>query len=353
MKYFIITKKHIKILKFMFILIILAVITVVSAKYLLKNKNVFSYVEILNEQLPTEKEQKTLSEKILGFSKDNPESIFLSYSKAFPKSYKTEEPEKTQTPQPTETPTPQKIEERTVKSAGEIKNETGYSVALADYEEKGLNLSENPTVLIVHTHTTESYAPDEGNMYFINDNSRSTDENRNMLAIGDIITKKLTECGISVIHDRTFHDYPAYNGAYGRSLKTIEKNIAENRNIEIVLDVHRDAVVSSDGTAAKMVCDINGAKTAQIMLVVGTNGGGLSHSDWESNLTFAAKIQKQADEKYSGLMRPLNLRDERFNQHLTKNSVIIEVGTNANTLGEAKQGAEYIADCIVSVIKNE
>ena len=101
----------------------------------------------------------------------------------------------------------------------------------------------------------------------------------------------------------------------------------------------------------KVLSDIKGKKTAQIMLVVGTDAGGLSHPGWRDNLTFAAKIQKKAEENYPGLTRPLNLREERFNQHTTPCSIIVEVGTNANTLSEAKTGAEFIGEVIAQVLK--
>ena len=312
----------------------------------------FTPANILKEQLPDE-DDVSISKKILGFSKDSPESILIAYSASFPEKNKDEAPVVNKTDENVmPTPTPQKIEEKSIKGKGEIKNQTGYNVNINEFLSIKPEISQNPTVLIVHTHTTESYTPDGDNMYFINDNSRSTDEGKNMIAIGDTISSILTKEGISVIHDKTFHDYPAYSGAYGRSLKTIEKNIKAYPDIDIVLDVHRDAVISTEGTATKMVCDIADKKTAQIMLVVGTDGGGLKHPDWRKNLAFAANIQNQADTVYPGLMRPLNLRDERFNQHLTPNSIIVEVGTNANTMTEAKLGAEYVAKCLVNVIKN-
>lgn len=350
MKYFIITKKHIQILIFTIILFIFMFIFINIAKYVMQKE--FSPANILNEQLP-EEDDISISRKILGFSKDSPESIFIAYSASFPEKNKDDTPVVNKTAEENlPTPTPQKIEEKSVNGKGEIKNQTGYNVNMNEFTLLKPKISQNPAVLIVHTHTTESYAPDGDNMYFINDNSRSTDERKNMIAIGDAISNVLTKEGIKVIHDKTFHDYPAYNGAYGRSLKTIEKNIKECPDIDVVIDVHRDAVISTEGTATKMVCDIAGKKIAQIMLVVGTDGGGLKHPNWRENLTFAANIQSRADTVYPGLMRPLNLRDERFNQHLTPNSIIVEVGTNANTMTEAKLGAEYVAECLANVIKS-
>ena len=132
-------------------------------------------------------------------------------------------------------------------------------------------------------------------MYFINDNSRSTDNEKNMIAIGKVIGDILTSKGVKVIHDTTFHDYPVYNGAYGRSLSTIKAHQKENPDINVVLDIHRDAVTDSDGSQVKVLTEIKGKKTAQLMLVVGTDAGGLTHSAWRDNLIFASKIQKKAE----------------------------------------------------------
>lgn len=349
MKYFIVTKKHIKIIKLTVIAIpviigIFAVLKSIKPKYV----QTFAAMDILDSQLPNEKERAEkdeISKKILGFSVFNPTSIISDYLPEFEKQEEIEEEA-----EPISEPQKQNVEEKNVLAKSVIKNQTKYEVNLSDFETTGLKISGKPKVLIVHTHTTESYAPEDENLYFINNSSRSCENDRNMIAVGDVLANCLKNSGIEVIHNLTFHDYPAYNGAYGRSLSTVNNEMAQNSGINVVLDVHRDAITSEDGTQVKFVADINGKKAAQIMLVVGTDGGGLKHPGWRDNLTFASKIQKKAEEKYPGLMRPLNLREERFNQHTTPCSIIIEVGTNANKLSEAKAGAELIAECIADIL---
>ncbi len=350
MKYFIITKKHINIL-IVSICILAFILTgsVVLSNLEPKTVQTFSPTSILKSQLITEDKEENIKDKILGFSPDKPSSIISEYSPLFD-DVPTEKKEQ-QKATPTPTPEKQTVEEKKITGGNKMKNQTNYDVNLLDFQGKKLNLNKEPTVLIIHTHITESYAPEDENMYFINYNSRSTDENRNMIAIGKVIGDTLKSNGINVIHDTTFHDYPVYNGAYGRSLATIKSQQSENKDINVILDVHRDAVTGQGGAQVKVLSEINGEKTAQVMLVVGTDAGGLSHSGWRDNLTFASKIQKIAEEKYQGLMRPLNLREERFNQHTTPCSIIIEVGTNANTLSEAKRGAELIGEVVSEVLK--
>lgn len=355
MKYFIITKKHINILVISVCVGISVLIGgVVLANLKPKTVQTFSPKDILKSQLPKEDGGESiyeLGEKILGFSPNTPSSIISDYSPLFSDvPINSETPSPTQTTAPTPTPQKQTVEEKTIPSSQKIKNQTGYEVKLSDFENQKLKIEKEPTVLIVHTHTTESYAPDDENMYFINDNSRSTDNSENMISIGNVIGEVLESKGIKVIHDTTFHDYPVYNGAYGRSLATIKSRQQENSDINVILDIHRDAVTGANGAQVKVLSEVKGKKAAQIMLVVGTDGGGLKHSGWRDNLSFAAKIQKKAEEEYPGLMRPLNLREERFNQHTTSCSIIVEVGTNANTLSEAKVGAGFVAEAIADVL---
>lgn len=355
MKYFILTKKHINMIKYVCILILItAVIFVFFKSAKTRYVKTFSSDIFLESGLPVEKKNTNkdgVFKKILGFSFCNPSSILSEYLPMidFPSSEPDKQPSE-DIPKKTPEPEKQSVEEQTVISKSKIKNQTKYEIEIEEFENADLKINTKPTVLIVHTHTTESYAPEDESQYFINDSSRSCDNNKNMIAVGNVIENQLKEAGIDVIHNKTVHDYPVYNGAYGRSLATVNEELEKNKNINVVLDIHRDAIAANDGTQMKFVTDINGVKTAQVMLVVGTDGGGLKHPNWHDNLIFAAKLQKKAEEKYSGLMRPLNLREERFNQHTTSCSIIIEVGTNANKLSEAKEGARLIADCLTEIL---
>ena len=137
-------------------------------------------------------------------------------------------------------------------------------------------------------------------------------------------------------------------------METIAKNLKEEPNIKIVLDIHRDAMIDADGTKYKTYAQIdkNGEvlDSAQIMLVVGTNEGGMTHPEWEKNLSFAVKLQNVLNELYPGLMRPINLRQERFNQHATTGSLILEIGSSGNTLGEALTAIDLFADGLIALL---
>ena len=212
--------------------------------------------------------------------------------------------------------------------------------------------SSGPQVLIVHTHTTESFTDSGKTKYTSSDSDRSTDNEKNMVAVGNVIKEILESEGIGVIHDTTVHDYPSYSGAYTRSMATVQKNLKAYPSIKLVLDVHRDGIVGQDGTKLKVLTEINGENVAQCMFVIGSNAV-LKHDNWIYNMRLACNLQRYANENFPGLMRAINLRKERFNQQVPANSIIIEVGSNGNTLEEAKCGAKFMAKTISAVLKGK
>lgn len=233
-----------------------------------------------------------------------------------------------------------------------LNNQSGKGVNLGNLlnKELDLTLSEEPSVLIIHTHTTESYTPSAQYNYTPSKNDRTLDENFNMIAVGEVIYEQLKKNGVNVIHDKTVNDYPSYSKSYSKSLNLIKSYTEQYPSIKIVIDVHRDAISNNNGTKLRPVTAFD-ASAAQVMLVVGTNASGLTHPNWETNLSFAAKLQHAMNSIYPTLARPINLRKERFNQHMAPYSFILEVGSNSNSLEEAKKAAEYFSCSLLSLIK--
>ena len=224
-------------------------------------------------------------------------------------------------------------------------NRTGESVDLAGAAGAAVNITlpaEGPQILIIHTHATEAYTPDGTDVYTPSDQSRTLEEEDNMLRVGDEMERVFTEMGLRVVHDRTLHDYPQYNQAYTRSAQTVKDYLAQYPSIKIVLDVHRDALVGEDGTVYKAVTRIDGVDTAQVMLVVGHGQNG-SNPHWMENLTLACKLQTGMNTLYPTLARPMTFRASSYNQELSTGSLLVEVGTHGNTLQEALAGARLFA----------
>lgn len=209
-----------------------------------------------------------------------------------------------------------------------------------------------PQVLILHTHATESYTMPAGSEYEASDTFRTTDTRCNMVRIGDEMEQVLTAAGIGVVHDRSLYDYPSYSGSYDRSLKAIEGYLEKYPTISFVLDVHRDAVQDANGNQFKLLCGED-KNAAQLEFVIGSNGGGLSHDLWRENLKLACAVQETLYADYPTLMRPITVRNSRYNQFKTTGSLLVEVGTAGNSLEEAVNGARLFAAGFAKTIQNK
>lgn len=231
-----------------------------------------------------------------------------------------------------------------------VTNHPGYDIDVAAMLEAPLiwDLTEkSPTVLIIHSHTCESYENTEG--YIPSDPYRTMDQQYNMVSIGKHLAESLRQRGISVIHDTTIHDYPSYNDAYPQSRKTVQKYLAEYPSISLVLDIHRDAYEDSSGKQARNIVTINGKSSSRLMLVAGTNAYGQGHPNWEENLSMAVKLQTVLQKLYPGLCRNLTMRSSAFNQDLSPGALLIEVGTAGDTRQDALYAAELLADGIAEL----
>lgn len=204
--------------------------------------------------------------------------------------------------------------------------------------------SQEPSVLIIHTHATESYTKN-GQSYIETASYRTLDENYNMLSIGAHLAQLLTEQGIRTIHDRTLHDYPSYNGSYLAARNTIQSYLEEYPSIQLVLDLHRDA---SEGTGGQLrtLAHVEDAASAQLMVVLGTN-----HESYQENLSLGLKLHAQLETQCAGITRPLQLRSQRFNQDLIPGALLIEVGAAGNTQSEALLAVRQLAKAVTTLAR--
>ena len=210
---------------------------------------------------------------------------------------------------------------------------------------------EGPQVLILHTHGSEGYTPAPGEEVVWSGNYRTTDTRYNVVRVGDEIARVLGEAGISVLHDRTLYDYPSYNEAYDRSLAAVQTYLAQYPSIQFVLDVHRDAIEDAEGNQYKVVSAVEEGTAAQRTLVVGSDGSGLSHPNWMDNLRLAVALQEETLREYPTLMRPMLLRNSRYNQHVAPGALLLEVGAAGNAPEEAVLAGQLFAQCMAEVLQ--
>ena len=211
-------------------------------------------------------------------------------------------------------------------------------------------LGEGPHILIIHTHGSEAYSMTDGDVYEESDPYRTTDCAHNVVRVGEEMATVFRAYGFQVIHDTTLCDYPAYNGAYDRSKAVVEQWLERYPSIRVVLDVHRDALVGSEGEIYKMVSVEAGKKVAQVMMVLGTDAGGADHPRWKDNMAFALKLQRNLVKGYTSLARPTVLRKSRYNQQLCPGSILVEVGGHGNSLSEAIAGGRLWADNVARTL---
>jgi len=235
-----------------------------------------------------------------------------------------------------------------------IKNSTEEAADFRSLLKKSLDLEtdkEKPMVLLYHTHTTEGYEILDRDWYACDASSRTEDSSRNIVRVGTAVAEELKKAGFSVIHDKTVHDRK-YSGSYDRSRETVRRHLEENPQIKVVIDIHRDAIQENDGTKIKAVREINGRKAAQIMIIAGAEGGGkvTDFPHWQENLSFALKLHSSCETVAGGIMRPMMFCYRKYNMDETPYSLLVEFGSEANTLSEAVYSGELFGKALALLL---
>lgn len=210
-----------------------------------------------------------------------------------------------------------------------------------DMKLKGSN--ENVQILIYHTHSQEGYV-----------DSAPGDPNSSVVAVGERLAQLLREqYGLNVLHHTGEYDVADRDNAYSYAGPALEQVLAENPSIEVVIDLHRDGV--AEGT--HLVSEVNGKQTAQIMFFNGlsrTTANGniayLANPNLADNLAFSFQMKLAAEEYYPGFARATYLKGYRYNLHYRPRSLLVEVGAQTNTLEEAMNAMEPLADIIHKVL---
>lgn len=226
------------------------------------------------------------------------------------------------------------------------------SLLISNYDYGYDPASEEPLVLILHTHATECYSREGSELYDPSSSTRSNDAQTNMLAVGEAMCASLEKEGIRTLHCKEMHDAVSYRDSYSLAAESIRKYIQDHPSIKYVFDIHRDAVMYDSGAKARAVTLVDGKEAAQIMLLVGSDAGGADFPHWERNLTLALKLADAAVSEYPSLMRPIALRGASYNEQYTDGSLLIEIGTDGNTLSQAKYSATLLGGVLAKLIKS-
>lgn len=211
-----------------------------------------------------------------------------------------------------------------------------------------------PQILIYHTHTTEAYALVEEDPYEASGKWRTNDNGHNIVAVGELLAKRLRDLGFSVIHDTTNHEPPKLATSYSRSEKTMRSYRQKYPSLKVFIDVHRDAYGNSE-TPVTDYLELDGKQVARMMFVVGTGKGATGTGfdempDFESNYALAESITNHLSAIDSRLVRPIRVKTGRYNQHITSQCLLVEVGHNCNTLSQALAAVPYLAEAIAAAL---
>lgn len=216
---------------------------------------------------------------------------------------------------------------------------------------------EGPQILIYHSHSREAYMQEPERKYkeAAREAFRTDDLDSTVIRVGDVLTHHLKELGIPVLHDRTEHEQGNYNKSYVKSLETINRRMKEYDSLKIFIDIHRNAYKEGTRTPDQEVVVVDGERVAKMSVVIGTGkgqlGGFKEKPNWKENYKLALKLTNKVNELCPGLAKPVMVQSGRYNQHVSTNAILIEVGSNLTTLTEAERTAKYIAKALSKIVE--
>ena len=207
-------------------------------------------------------------------------------------------------------------------------------------------------ILIYHTHTSEAYSSSYTGFYYTDMETRTGNQDQSVVAAGEELKRALEAMGFGVVHDTTVND-TLYNGSYDRSWEVLQKNLEEYPTIQVTIDVHRDSMTTESGVKYKPTVTVDGRKAAQVMLIAGcdADGGWGDFPRWEENLRLALRVQEKLQTLYPGFARPLNFSNSKYNMNATPGSMLVEVGTEVNTVSEARYAGHLVGQALGQVLK--
>lgn len=203
-------------------------------------------------------------------------------------------------------------------------------------------------ILIYHTHTHEAYEQSIDDPYEAVETWRTEDTQHSVVRLGAMLAEELRLKGYNVIHDVTDHEQDSINDSYVRSLNTLEDY---GQNFDLCIDLHRDAY--SEGLKTCHT-DSDGNEYAQLMMLVGRGDAysGEEKPDYEGNLAFAQALTGALNAQIEGICRNVTVKTGRYNQHIGKNNILVEVGHNRNTLQQAIASIPCLAEGIHQTLHN-
>ena len=239
------------------------------------------------------------------------------------------------------TVTPEPVE---TSLALDTENEHTDPAVVTRVSSQALPLSNGKRVLIYHTHTHEAYQMTDQEAYTPLENWRTDDSGHNIVRVGDELTAELEKRGFEVVHDDTDFEQDDLSTSYSRSLEALLQR--EDEDYDLIIDLHRDAYVEG----AQLTCSYAGRKSANLMVLIGKGDSFQEKPHFQENYALACALTEKINGLCPGLGREVMVKTGRYNQHFSDHSLLIEVGSNGNTLEEALSSMPILADAIEEVL---
>ena len=239
------------------------------------------------------------------------------------------------------TVTPEPVE---TSLALDTENEHTDPAVVTRVSSQALPLSNGKRVLIYHTHTHEAYQMTDQEAYTPLENWRTDDSGHNIVRVGDELTAELEKRGFEVVHDDTDFEQDDLSTSYSRSLEALLQRGDED--YDLIIDLHRDAYVEG----AQLTCSYAGRKSANLMVLIGKGDSFQEKPHFQENYALACALTEKINVLCPGLGREVMVKTGRYNQHFSDHSLLIEVGSNGNTLEEALSSMPILADAIEEVL---
>ena len=238
-----------------------------------------------------------------------------------------------------------------------VENQTGYRLnvdELLSLPLFGTAPTDEPLVLILHTHATEAYL--NPNVTYITgevgDEIYSDRRDRSVLLVGEAMSETLNQNGITTIHCAQKHGMDgSLQNAYASSEACVKAYLKRYPSIQCVIDLHRDGILDRSGALVRTEVQKEGESYGQVMAVVGSDGNGTFHPNWRNNLALALQLCSRLNASVEETCRTVSLRNASYNQELAPYSLLLEIGSAGNTQEEAIRTVRLVGEVLSQMIK--
>lgn len=198
---------------------------------------------------------------------------------------------------------------------------------------KVTDVADEKNFFIYHTHNRENW---------------STVPKATITLLGKTLAMQLEQNGIGTVTSNV--DYAStvasykWASSYRYSRVTVKEAMNKYPKLNYFIDIHRDSQTHGYTTA-----QLKGENYAQVFFIIGRE-----NPHWQANEYFAKRIHNFLQKKYPGISRGIwgktaQNGNGEYNQSLSPNSILIEVGGIDNTMEESNRTIAALAEAFTQI----